>query len=199
VSQAFVQAGQVGKGLFGRAPELVALLGGERPCCASQAAERSARNGPHQVEILEQLLSARGRWQGLALHLPACLQEQQRVRQHTSTQGRVAVAPGLPELTDLPRAQPVAGDGGTEGLARVTIGARHRQQVLHGGVGADLALAHPLLDGGRQVLHQPQSPRDPARTPIEAVGQDLDVHSEALVQLGKKPALFQGRLRLRAA
>ena len=194
-----MQAGQVGKGLVGRASELVALTGVERPGHAGQTPERTARDDPDQVEVLEQLLVGRGRGQGLALHLAARLQEQQRVLEHTGTQGRVAVAPGFPELTDLPRAQPVAGDRGAEGLARLTIGARHGQQVLHGGVGADLAPAHLLLDRLRQVLHQPQSPRDPARAAIEASGQGLDIHSEALVQLGEKPALFEGRFRLRAA
>jgi len=194
-----VQSGDVDQGLLGGAPDLLALFGAERPGHAGQAPQRAASDGPHQVEVLEQLFVGRGGWRRFALHLPARLQEQQRIREQTGAQGRGAVPPGLPELSDLPCTQPVAGDGGAEGLARLTIGARHGQKVLHGGVGADLALAHPLLDRSRQILHQTQSPRDPARAAIEATGQSLEIQSEALVQFGQEPALFEGRLRLRAA
>lgn len=66
-------------------------------------------------------------------------------------------------------------------------------------MGADLALAHPLLDGLGQILDQPQPSRHPARAAIETSGQGLQVQAEATVQLGEKPALFEGRLRLRTA
>lgn len=189
----------MGQGLLGGTPDLVALLRGQCPGHAGEAPECAAGDGPDQVEVLEQLLSRRGGRRGPTLHLPARLQEQQWVRQHTRAQGGGAIPPGFPELAHIPGAQLVAGDRDAEGLARLTIGARHGQQVLHGGVGADLAQAYLLLDSGRQILHQAQSPRDPARTVIEAPGQGLQVQPEAVVQLGEKPALFEGRLRLRAA
>jgi hypothetical protein len=199
IGQAFVQAGDVDQGLLGGTPDLVTLCCGQRAGHAGEAPERAASDGPDQVEVLEQLLLGRGGWRRLVLHLPARLQEQQRVREQTRAHGGGAIPPGFPELTDFPRAQLVARDRCAECFARLTIGARHGQQVLHGGVGADLALAHPLLDGGRQILHQAKSPRDPARAAIEASGQRLEVQSEAVLQLGEKPALFERRFRLRAA
>lgn len=69
--------------------------------------------------------------------------------------------------------------------------------MLHGRVSADLALPDPLLDGRRQLLHQAEPSRHPARTAVETLCQLLQVQAEAALHLGEQPALFERRLRLR--
>ena len=87
-------------------------------------------------------------------------------------------------------------DCGSQSLARLAIGARHGHEVLHGGVGADLALADSLLHRLGELLDQAKTPRNPAHAAIESPGEILNVHPEAPVQLAEQPSLLKRRLRL---
>ena len=75
--------------------------------------------------------------------------------------------------------------------------ARHRHQKLHGHLRRDLALAHLLLDGFRQSLHQRQPPRYPAHAAVEAARQLIQAVAETLLQLGQQPAHFERGLVFR--
>lgn len=191
-----MQAREVGQGLPRRARHLRALRGRERARRRGEAPQRAARDGAEQVEILEQLLRGRDHWsRRLVLHLPARLEEEERLGEHTRTQGRRALAPGRVELPYFLGAQLVAGDGRTEDGTRLWVGARHGQQVLHGRVSPNLALPHVLLNRCGELLHQAQPPGHPARTAVEAPGQGLQIQAKAAVQLREQPALFERRLR----
>lgn len=147
-----MQATEVGHGLLGGSPELVARLRLE-PGQPGQPPRRAPGDGAHEVEVLEQLFSGRGgRW-GLALQLAPRAEEQQRIAEQARAQGGGAIAPGFPELAHLSCAQPVAGDGRGQGLACFPVGARHGQQVLHGRVSADRTLPDQLLDRHWQSRH----------------------------------------------
>lgn len=192
-----VQAREVGQGLLRRARHLRALLGQERARGRGEAPQRAARHGSEQIEILEQLLRGRDqRSRPLVLHLPARLEEQERFSEHTRTQGRRALAPGRVELPYFLRAQLVAGNGRAKDCTRLSVGARHGQEVLHGRVSPNLALPHLLLNRRGELLHQTQPPGDPARTAVEASGQRLQIQTKAAMQFREQPALFERRLRL---
>jgi hypothetical protein len=156
VGHAFSQTGDVAQGLLGGPRQLVTYFRGERPGHLSETPERTPCDGSDQIQVFEQFRAGRCRGWRLARHLPARLQKQQWFCDDALAQLTRSVPPGCPELADLLRAQLVAGDPGRERLAGCTIGARHRKQVLHRGVGADLTLAHPLLDCWRQIFHQAQ-------------------------------------------
>ena len=79
-------------------------------------------------------------------------------------------------------------------LTVVEIGARHRRQILHGGVRGDLARTDSLLHRFGKLFHQSQSARDPAHAAIEAPCQIIEAVAETLFQFRKQPALFQRRL-----
>lgn len=189
-----MQAGEVGQGLLRGARQLRALLRRERARRLGEAPQRAARDGSEQIEILEQLL--RGQWRRrLVLHLSVGLEKQERLGEHTRTQARRALTPGPVELSYFLGAQLVAGDGGTQDRTSLFVGARHGQQVLHGRVSPDLALPHVFLNAGRELLHQAQPPRHPARTAVEAPGQRLQIQTKAAMQLREQPALLERRLR----
>jgi hypothetical protein len=61
----------------------------------------------------------------------------------------------------------VLGEDRRHPLAILQALARHRYQKLQRHLRQDLALAHLLLNGFRQNLHQRQTPRYPAHATIE--------------------------------
>ena len=71
---------------------------------------------------------------------------------------------------------------------------RHRNQELHGHLRRNLALAHLLLDGLRQKLHQCQPPRHPAHAAIKSPRQLLQAVAKTLLHLGQQPPHFQRSL-----
>ena len=76
-------------------------------------------------------------------------------------------------------------------LAVFQVLACHRHQELQRHLRQDLALAHLLLDGFRQDLHQRQPPRYPAHATIEPARQLVEAIAEALLQLRQQPAHLQ--------
>lgn len=82
-------------------------------------------------------------------------------------------------------------------FARVTVGARHGNQVLHGRPCSDLSVANMLLDRFRQLLHQRQPSGNPRWTPIESQGKILQAEAKAAVQLRQQPSLLDRRLSFR--
>jgi len=76
-------------------------------------------------------------------------------------------------------------------LAILQALARYRHQKLQRHLRQDLALAHLLLDGFRQNLHQRQSPRYPAHATIEPARQLIQTVAEAVLQLRQQPTHLQ--------
>jgi len=76
-------------------------------------------------------------------------------------------------------------------LAILQVLAGHRHQKLQCHSRQDLALAHLLLNGFRQNLHQRQPPRHPAHATVEPARQLIQPIAEALLQLRQQPAHLQ--------
>ena len=76
-------------------------------------------------------------------------------------------------------------------LAMIHADSCDRHEILHRQLGRDLSFAHLLLDGFRQKLDQPQTPRYPAHAAIEAPRQFLQRVAKALLHLRQQPALFE--------
>lgn len=90
------------------------------------------------------------------------------------------------------------GDRRGQALTILAVTAPQRQQVAHRRVRRDRALADLLLDRCRQIAHQSQMPRHPARAPGETPGQFLQIHP-LLAKHRQEPALLELARRLRAA
>jgi len=108
-------------------------------------------------------------------------------------QGR-GVAPGGIQLTRLPRITVVLREDGGHPLAVLQADAGHRHQEPHGQVGRDPALAHLLLEGLGEKIHQGQPPRHPTEAAIQAARQLFPSIAVVLLEFGQQPALFQGGL-----
>lgn len=104
------------------------------------------------------------------------------------------IAPGRIEFTGLAATEAVLGKRIRHALTFIRIGARHRRQILHRDMRRDLAGAHALLHGFRQLLHQSQPPRYPTHAAIKAPGEIFQAVAETLLQFLEQPPLFQRRL-----
>lgn len=179
--------------------ELGSLRVRERPGHIRVAPHGATRQGAQEIQVLEQrLCRIQGRlW--LILDLAPSLEKQQRIRDDPRAQGRRATAPGRIQTTDILRAQSVMRDRRGQRAAGLAIRARHGDQVLHGRVGADLAQAQPILNRLRELLHERQPARDPARAAVETPGQGHEVQTKRPPQLAEQPALLDRGLRFRLA
>jgi len=126
--------------------------------------------------------------------LPLRFQKQFRLGEHARANYARAVPPGGIELPGLPRVATMLDEGGGHPRAVLHLDARHRHQILHRQVRRQLAFTHLLLDRFRQHLHQPQTPRYPSHTAVEAASQLLQRIAEALLHLRQQPTLFQRAL-----
>jgi hypothetical protein len=60
----------------------------------------------------------------------------------------------------------------------------------------DPTLANQILYGRRELVHQAEASRDPARAVVKSIGQLLQAEPEAPLQLGKQPPLLDRCARL---
>jgi hypothetical protein len=104
--------------------------------------------------------------------------------------GRTFAPRGI-QLAGFTRTAVMLGEDRRHPLAILQALARHRHQKLQGHLCRDLALAHLLLNGFRQNLHQRQPPRHPAHAAIEPARQLVEPVAEALLQLGQQPTHLQ--------
>ena len=103
------------------------------------------------IQVAQQLLGCpNGNWV-LFLQLPPSAEEKLRVCNHPLPDGRKSSAPGRIEFTHLLSGELMPGDRFGETFAVVAVGARHRYQILHGRVRADLPSPNLLLDGFGQL------------------------------------------------
>jgi hypothetical protein len=93
----------------------------------------------------------------LFVDFPACLQEQRRFFQDPVPHLGRCVAPGCVQLSRFAGAQLMAGESPCHPFAVFDVGARHRNQKLHGCVRGYLSAANLLLDGIRKELHESKS------------------------------------------
>lgn len=110
-----------------------------------------------------------------------------------------AAGEGDAQRLDLPGARAKRRDRGGQLDGAIAVGARQGQQVLHGGVGYELAGAHQLLDGVGQRANQPEPAAHPAAASVEALSQLLDAELEPLPQLVQQPPLLEGAVALGVA
>jgi hypothetical protein len=125
------------------------------------------------------------------LDLPPGAQEQLWILDDAFSYGGWPVAPRRVEHADFLSGELVIGDSVCQTLAVIAPGTGHRHQVLHGRLGADLSLAHVLLDRLGQLLDKCQTARHPGNTPVEAPRQILKAEPEAAMQLFQKPSLLE--------
>jgi len=104
------------------------------------------RHRPDDVQVSEQLLARPHRYRLLFLDLTPGAEKKLRVVDHPLSHRRSAATPGGVKIGHFMGGELVVGDGLGETLAVFAFGARHRHQILHGGVRTDLAAADLLLD-----------------------------------------------------
>jgi len=124
---------------------------------ARQPSAGPAGDGQHHFQVAQQLRN-RGIRNRRGDNLALCLQKQLRLRQDPWPCRRRSSAPGRIQFARLARAELLGGEDLRHPPAVVEVGARQRNEILHGHVGADLAIAHSLLNRLRQKLDQGQTP-----------------------------------------
>lgn len=156
---------------------------------ARQAPLRAAHDGGHHLQIAEQFRGCPSRSPFLCL--PLRFEKQLGLIEDAFADRRRSFAPGGIQLTGFARIAVMLGEDRRHPLAIFQALARHRHQKLQGHLRQDRALAHLLLDGLWQNLHQCQPPRYPAHAAIKAARQLIEPVAEALLQLGQQPAHLQ--------
>jgi hypothetical protein len=129
----------------------------------------------------------------------ASFQKQQRGGEDTLADGGQAIAPRGVQLADLAVGEPLTGNGRHQALAGRRVGARQRDQVLHGRVRRQRAAPHVVLNSRRQFLHQCQPPAHPAHRPRKAPTEIVQRQRETTGELVQQPPLLQCRRALAGA
>ena len=124
--------------------------------------------------------------------LPLRFEKQRGIIQNAFAAGRRSLPPGGIQLSGLAAIAVMLGKDRGHALAILQVLPRHRHQKLHCRLRRNLALAHLLLDGFRQQLHQRQPSRHPRHAAIEPSRQFIQAVAETLLQLPKQPAHLQG-------
>ena len=177
--------------LVEESPGAVALRG-QQAAPVLEAVMGAARDGTQDVEIGEQGLGGRGvRSHGGARPVVGHPQHEQRIGQDQLARGVPAGAVRLIEPADLAGRQPMRRNRLDEADAVSRVGARHRHEVLHGGVRDQVAGLHVLLDRVGQRAHQTQAPGHPAHAAIEAPRQRVERQAMLLMERAQQPALLE--------
>jgi hypothetical protein len=160
-----------------------------RGCRPRQSPLGAVHDGGQHLQIAQQFGSGSGR--GFLLRLPLRFEKQlRRIQDAFANRGR-PLAPRGVQLAGFPRITVMLGEDRRHPLAILQALARYRHQKLQRHLRRDLALAHLLLDGFRQDLHQRQPPRHPAHATIEPARQLIEAIAEAPLQLRQQPAHLQ--------
>jgi hypothetical protein len=110
---------------------------------------------------------------------------------------RRGIAPGRIDLTGLPARETMPGQHVGHALTVGGVGARHRNQILHGHMRGELTVADALLNGFGNLLHQRQPARHPTDAAVKAACQLVEAVAETLFEFRQQPTLFQCRLAFR--
>jgi hypothetical protein len=122
---------------------------------AGQPPVSAVHDGGHHLQIAQQFGGCAG---SRFRFLPLRLEEQLRRIQEAFADRWRSLAPGGIQLAGCARIAVMLGEDGGHPLAILQALAGRRHQKLHRHLGQDLALAHLLLNGFRQKLHQGQPP-----------------------------------------
>jgi hypothetical protein len=156
---------------------------------AVQPPLRAVRNRHHHLQIAQQFgANPDG---SFLLRLPLRFEKYLRIIENAFADCRRTFAPRAIQLTGFPRIAVELSEDGRHPLAILQVLAGHRHQKLQCHLRQDLALAHLLLNGFRQNLHQRQPPRYPAHAAVEPARQLIMSVAEALLQLRQQPAHLQ--------
>jgi hypothetical protein len=157
-------------------------------CRAGQSPMRAVHDSRHHLQIAQHFCGCLG---GGFRFLPLRFEKQlRRIQEAFADRGR-PLAPGGIQLAGCTRIAVVLREDRRHPLAVLQADPCHRYQKLQGHLRRDLALAHLLLDGFRQNLHQRQPPRYPAHAAIEPARQLIQAVAKALLQLRQQPAHLQ--------
>jgi hypothetical protein len=103
-------------------------------------------DSPDHVQIAQQLFPCAHAYRIFVLDLTPGAQKELRIVDDAVLYIDWALAPGGVELADFLSCELMVGNLLGKALAVVSFGARHRHQVLHGRLRADLSEADVLLD-----------------------------------------------------
>ncbi len=132
---------------------------------------RAPCDSSDHVQVAQQLFPCMYAFGILFLDLPPGAQKQLRIVDDAVLHPTRAIAPRLVYLADFSGAELMAGDRFGEALTGEAIGARNRNQILHGGPWSDFSIANALLDCIGQLAHKSQTARDPRHAPVETAGE----------------------------
>lgn len=162
---------------------------------ARQPSAGPAGDGQHHLQVAQQLHN-RGIRNRRGDNLAPRLQKQLRLRQDPWPCRKRSSAPGRIQFARLAGAELLIGEDLRHPPAVIDVGARQRDEIFHGHVGSDFAVAHPLLNRLGQKLDQGQAPRNPTHAPVKLPGQTLQVVSVVSFEFGQQPALLKRALPL---
>ena len=163
-------------------------------CCfrAGQSPLRALHNRGDHLQITDQFRSSARR--AFFGSLTLGFKEQRGIVQNAFAARGRSSAPGSIQLPGFARVAAMLGEDHRHALTILQALSRYRHQKLHRHLGRDLAVAHLLLDGLRQQLHQRQAPRHPTHAAVELSRQPFQAVLETLRRLLQQPAHFQGAL-----
>ena len=157
-----------------------------------EPARGAPRHGAEDVEIADQGFGC-GRvrpdpQRGGVIGEP---QHEQRIGEHEGSRRRGAAAVVLIEPPQLPGREAMRSHRLPEAHTILLVGARQRDEIFHGGVRGDEALADVLLNRVRERADQTEATRDPADTAIEASRHLVERQPVLLVQGAEQPRLLE--------
>ena len=159
----------------------------------------SPRDHSGNLQVPEQLLSSPHGNGFVFLQLAPGTEEKLRILNEAFSYRGWPIAPSPIEHAHFVGAELIPGNLLGEAFAVVPLGPRHRYQILHGRVGANLSAADLPLNRLRQLLHERQAARDPGHAPVEPSSKIVQAESKAAMKLGKQPSLFKRCLSFGAA
>lgn len=160
---------------------------------------RAPCDSSDHVQVAQQFFPCAHAFRILFFDLPPGAQKQLRIVDDAVLHVARAIAPSLVDLAHFTSTELMASDRFGEALAGEAIGARNRNQILHGGPRPDFSVANVLLDRLGQLAHQSQATRDPRHAPVETPGKIVQAQTQAAMQLGKQPSLFERGFSFRRA
>jgi hypothetical protein len=149
----------------------------------------AVHDGGHHLQVAQQFCAGPGG--SFLLRLSLGFEEQIRLIQDALADRGRTLAPRRIQLAGCTRCAVMLGEDHRHPLAILQALACHRHQKLQRHLRQDFALAHLLLNGFRQNLHQRKPPRNPAHAAVEPARQLIQAVAEALLQLGQQPAHLQ--------
>jgi hypothetical protein len=106
----------------------------------------------HHFQVAQEFV--RGSWRRLRFHLPLRFQKQLGLLENALSRLARAIAPCSVQLGGLPRVAVEFDERRGHLPAIVQARARYGSEKLHGHMGADLAVAHLLLNSSRKQVDQ---------------------------------------------